>query len=66
MNKKELEFILQKGEGQYIEFKESCDKSLAKEIVAFANAMGERISGKWEEVWEKIGECAGDWNEIKG
>ncbi len=43
MNKKELEFILQKGEGQYIEFKESCDKSLAKEIAAFANAMGGRI-----------------------
>ncbi|MBA3063813.1 hypothetical protein FP803_00045, partial [Candidatus Woesearchaeota archaeon] len=43
MNKKELEFILQQGEGQYIEFKESFDKSLAKEIVAFANAIGGRI-----------------------
>jgi len=28
------------GEGQFIEFKESFDKSLAKEIVAFANASG--------------------------
>ena len=43
MNEKELNFILQQGEGQYIEFKESFDKSLAKEIVAFANAMGGRI-----------------------
>ena len=43
MNRKELEFILQQGEGQYIEFKESFDKSLAKEIVAFANANGGRI-----------------------
>jgi len=43
MNKKELEFILQQGEGQYIEFKVSFDKSLAKEIVAFANANGGRI-----------------------
>ena len=43
MNKKELKFILQQGEGQHIEFKESFDKSLAKEIVAFANAMGGRI-----------------------
>jgi len=43
MNKKELEFILQQGEGQYTEFKESFDKSLAKEIVAFANANGGRI-----------------------
>jgi len=43
MNRKELEFILQQGEGQYIEFKVSFDKSLAKEIVAFANANGGRI-----------------------
>jgi len=43
MNKKELEFILQEGEGLKIEFKESFDKSLAKEIVAFANACGGRI-----------------------
>ncbi len=28
------------GEGQFIEFKESLDKSLSKEIVAFANASG--------------------------
>ena len=43
MNKKELKFILQEGEGQFIEFKESFDKSLAKEIVAFANSSGGRI-----------------------
>ena len=43
MNKKELDLILQEGEGQFIEFKESFDKSLAKELVAFANASGGRI-----------------------
>lgn len=43
MNKKELKFTLQEGEGQFIEFKESFDKSLAKEIVAFANASGGKI-----------------------
>lgn len=43
MNKKELNFILQEGEGFKIEFKVSCDKSLAKEIVAFTNASGGRI-----------------------
>ena len=43
MNKKELDFILQEGEGQFIEFKENLDKKIAKEIVAFANASGGRI-----------------------
>ena len=43
MNKKEFEFILQEGEGQFIEFKEHFDSSFAKEIVAFANASGGRI-----------------------
>src|SRR3989344_1516675 len=43
MDKKELDFILEQGEGQFIEFKESLDKSAAKEIVAFANAQGGRI-----------------------
>jgi len=32
--------ILELGEGQYIEFKENIDKSLQKEMVAFANASG--------------------------
>jgi len=32
--------ILELGEGQYIEFKEGIDKSLQKEMVAFANASG--------------------------
>ena len=35
-----LKTALQIGEGQFIEFKESIDKSLSKEIVAFANASG--------------------------
>src|SRR3989338_5246142 len=42
MNKKELDFILQKGEGYNIEFKESL-KNIDKELVAFANASGGRI-----------------------
>ena len=32
--------ISELGEGQFIEFKESFDKSLIKEMVAFANASG--------------------------
>jgi len=40
LNKQNLDDVLQLGEGQYIEFKESLDKSFAKEIVAFANASG--------------------------
>lgn len=43
MIKKELNFILQEGEGLKIEFKESLDKSLSKEMVAFANSSGGRI-----------------------
>ena len=43
MNKKEFNFILQEGEGQFIEFKENLNKSFAKEIVAFANASGGKI-----------------------
>ena len=41
--KKDMEFALQEGEGLKIEFKESIDKSLAKEMVAFANSEGGRI-----------------------
>lgn len=40
MTNEELHKILELGEGQYIEFKESFDKSLQKEMVAFANASG--------------------------
>jgi len=40
INIQNLDDVLQLGEGQYIEFKESFDKSFAKEIVAFANASG--------------------------
>jgi len=44
MDKKELNLILEEGEGLKIEFKESFDsKNLAKEIVAFANSEGGRI-----------------------
>jgi ATP-dependent DNA helicase RecG len=44
MNEKELDFILQEGEGLKIEFKENFDsKGLSHEIVAFANTEGGRI-----------------------
>ena len=42
MNDKELELVLEEGEGFRIEFKESL-KSIDKEIVAFANSSGGRI-----------------------
>ena len=40
MTDTQLQNILEQGEGQYIEFKEKFNKSLQKEIVAFANASG--------------------------
>ena len=44
MSKKELQLILQEGEGQFIEFKKFFDaKNLSKEIVSFANASGGKI-----------------------
>ncbi|MCG2695067.1 putative DNA binding domain-containing protein [Candidatus Parcubacteria bacterium] len=43
MNNKELDFILQEGEGQFVEFKEGFNKFISKEIVAFANASGGKI-----------------------
>ena len=42
MNKKELDFILQEGEGLNLEFKENVS-NLDKEIVAFANSEGGKI-----------------------
>ena len=38
--KTNLKAVLELGEGQFIEFKQSFEKSFAKEIVAFANASG--------------------------
>lgn len=43
MTEKELAFVLSEGEGFFVEFKERPEKSLAREIVAFANASGGRI-----------------------
>ena len=43
MNANELEFICAEGEGQFVEFKEKPDRSLAGEMVAFANAGGGKI-----------------------
>jgi len=44
MNKKELKFIQQEGEGYKTEFKESFEpKNLSKDIIGFANAQGGRI-----------------------
>ena len=42
MNKQELDFILEEGEGYQIEFKEFLS-GIDKEIVAFANSSGGRI-----------------------
>ena len=36
----DLQYALQLGEGQFIEFKETIDKNIQREIVAFANASG--------------------------
>ncbi len=43
MNKNELDSLVNQGEGQNLEFKESYSSSLAKEICAFANAGGGKI-----------------------
>lgn len=44
MNEQEFNFIIEEGEGTFIEFKESFDaKSLAREIIAFSNTQGGRI-----------------------
>ncbi|MBA7532342.1 hypothetical protein ES705_24568 [subsurface metagenome] len=40
MKKEELEFIVEKGESYFVEFKEKLDKSFSKELVAFANGSG--------------------------
>ena len=40
---KEMELILDEGEGYLIEFKESVSDSLAREMVAFANSSGGRV-----------------------
>lgn len=40
---KELELILEKGEGYTVEFKQSVNSDLPREIVAFANASGGHI-----------------------
>jgi len=43
MTKKELQFLIQQGEGYNIEFKEGYNSSIAKEICAMANATGGKI-----------------------
>ncbi|MCK5169276.1 MAG: putative DNA binding domain-containing protein [Bacteroidales bacterium] len=43
MTQAELDTILQEGEGYYLEFKESVNSDLAKEMTAFANSSGGRI-----------------------
>jgi thioredoxin reductase len=43
MNKKELEFILQEGEGLKIEFKENFSDEVIESLVAFANNKGGRV-----------------------
>ena len=43
MTQDELQFVLSEGEGLFVEFKARLGKTLAQEIVAFANASGGRI-----------------------
>jgi ATP-dependent DNA helicase RecG len=43
MNNKELDFLIQEGEGFNLEFKESYNSNIAKEICAMANANGGKI-----------------------
>jgi ATP-dependent DNA helicase RecG len=43
MKKEELEFILEKGEGYFVEFKENLEKSISRELVAFANGSGGQV-----------------------
>lgn len=43
MNNKDLELLIEKGEGYKLEFKESLNNTLGKELVAFANASGGTI-----------------------
>ena len=44
LNYDSLKFLLETGEGQFVEFKESPDRNLAKEIAGFANASGGILS----------------------
>ncbi|GAG30100.1 unnamed protein product, partial [marine sediment metagenome] len=43
LTKTDLKIIFQEGEGQKIEFRESFSPSVAKDVVAFTNAIGGRI-----------------------
>ena len=43
MTPKELQFVLDEGEGQKIEFKEAVSSSLDKDLAALATASGGRI-----------------------
>ena len=43
MNNKELDFLIQEGEGFNLEFKESYNSNLAREICAMANANGGKV-----------------------
>ena len=49
-----LKAVLELGEGQFIEFKKSLDKTFSKEIVAFANASGGVIYLGISDIGEKI------------
>ncbi|MBT3417076.1 ATP-binding protein [Candidatus Woesearchaeota archaeon] len=67
MDKKELNFILQEGEGQYIEFKEKLS-GLDKEIVAFANSSGGKIFLGVDEIqlsliWVQLKSKTKEWRE---
>ena len=43
MKKKELQELVEQGEGYFVEFKKQAGESLNREMVAFANASGGKI-----------------------
>lgn len=43
ITREELDLLIEEGEGYQLEFKESVNSDLAKELTAFANASGGRI-----------------------
>ena len=42
-NQADIELLLREGEGYHLEFKEDVEKSIARDMVAFANSSGGRI-----------------------
>ncbi|RKX38625.1 MAG: hypothetical protein DRP20_02625 [Thermotogae bacterium] len=66
MNKKELQLVLEEGEGYKIEFKESL-AGIDKEMVAFANSSGGKIFlGIRDDREHVVGVSVGENVGVKG